>query len=352
MFKKIRKKLRYLLANDDQQAMLMAAISDAVLAVDLLGQPIFYNSRFAIMCGDVRLSKRRIWKLFNENKILQAFQKALKEGETITVEAVLFNLPTGRYFYSASIAPLKRKDGEIFGAIGLFHDVTDLKKAEQMRIDFVANVSHELRTPLTAIKGYTDTLLADVKDGKAIETGFLEVIGRNSARLMSLINDLLDLSVIESTDVLHRTKVKTDELTARVLRQFESKLAMKEQQLAVHYGASEIKADADRIEQVLANLLDNANKYTPAGGKIQVSWLNDERAIRLEVSNSGPAIPQEHHERLFERFYRVDKARSREMGGTGLGLAIVKHIMERHGGSVRVASSSGEGTKFICKLPN
>ena len=222
-----------------------------------------------------------------------------------------------------------------------------------MRIDFVANVSHELRTPLTAIKGYADTLILDSKQGQPASPEFLEIIARNTDRLMNLINDLLNLSSLEAKDNLQKTSLPTGELTSRVIQQMRGVFESKRQQISVETRVSTVLADPTRLEQVLVNLLDNANKYTPAHGRISVHWESSSEGITLlKIADSGPGIPSEHHSRLFERFYRVDKARSREEGGTGLGLAIVKHIMQRHEGSVSVESSPGQGSTFICEFPS
>jgi len=336
-----------------QQAALMGAISDAILAVDLEGSALFYNSRFAMLFDDKNLQNRKLWKMFLDQELLNAFQAALKDGLTNSVKAIPFDRPDGRQFFSVSVSPLRAESEEIYGAVGVFHDVTDLKRAEQIRIDFVANVSHELRTPLTAIKGYADTLVQDIQEGKPAQSEFLGIIIRNTDRLMALINDLLDLSSLESTDVLHKAVVNTKELTYRVIKQMEGPLKAKNHPVIVEASTESVIADPRRLEQVLVNLLDNANKYTPAGGKLFVSWEQaDENSVVLKVHDTGPGINPSHHSRLFERFYRVDKSRSREMGGTGLGLAIVKHIMQRHGGSVWVESSSGKGSTFFCRFPN
>ena len=345
----------------DQQTALMAAISDGVLAVDLEGAPLFFNSRFAMLVGDRDFQSRSLWKTINQAEVLKEFQLALTEGKQGSLHAVQFDLPTGRHFYSVSVSPLRKpalREGEpyseeIYGAVGIFHDVTELKRAEQIRIDFVANVSHELRTPLTSIKGYADTLIQDVREGKPIEPHFLEVISRNTDRLMSLITDLLDLSSIESTGMLNKSQLSTDEITARVIKQIHGTISAKNHRIVVACDARTVIADPARLEQVLVNLLDNAVKYTPAGGEVQVRWEHaPAAAVLLKVIDSGPGIHPEHHSRLFERFYRVDKARSREMGGTGLGLAIVKHIMQRHDGTVWVESAPGKGATFICRFPS
>ncbi len=341
----------------EEQATLMSAISDAIIAVDLEGTPLFYNSRFAVLFGGqavLRTGNARLWELFRDPEVLDAFRAALKGGKNTAISAHAFAHSEGQKFFSLSVAPLRRSTiGGVYGAVGVFHDVTALKKAEQIRIDFVANVSHELRTPLTAIKGYTDTLEQDIGQGRAISKEFVEVISRNTARLMSLINDLLDLSSLDANaDNLQRIELSTEEISARVLKQLSGAFETKKQNVILHAGVSNVYADATRLEQVLVNLLDNAAKYTPSGGQISLSWeRTPSNEVLLKVSDSGPGIPPEHHERLFERFYRVDKARSRELGGTGLGLAIVKHIMQRHGGAVWVESTVGQGASFVCRFP-
>ena len=336
-------------------SIIMSAISDAVLAVDRKGAPLFFNSRFEVLFGNLGFARKgaRLWEVFRDPDILSAFRMAVDEGKTAFAKGVPIeqNGEGARRFFSLSVAPLRKGVDEIYGAVGIFHDVTDLKAAEQMRIDFVANVSHELRTPLTSIKGYTDTLIDDLKQGRPVERDFVETIARNAGRLMELINDLLDLSSLESVGMLHKTKVSTTEATTRVLSQLGKSFETKRQFISVDTKASFVYADPQRLEQVLVNLLDNAHKYTPASGKITVAWTEDVGRVYLKITDSGPGISPEHHVRLFERFYRIDKARSRELGGTGLGLAIVKHIMQRHQGAVSVESRLGHGATFICSFP-
>ena len=331
----------------EQQAALMGAISDAVLAVDKKGKPLFYNTRFAVLVGKQALKTGTTFRdFFSDASILETYQTALDKGQTATTHSIVLVNESGKSYFSLSVSPLQN------GAVGIFHDVTDLKRAEQMRIDFVANVSHELRTPLTAIKGYADTLLDDATQGRPIERPFLESIVRNTGRLMNLINDLLDLSSLESTEVIHAAETDTQELTSRILSQMQNAFERKNQKATLQIDAPFVFADSKRIEQVLVNLIDNASKYTPAGGKIHVSWeQGKDHKVLLKVKDTGPGIPLEHHARLFERFYRVDKARSREQGGTGLGLAIVKHILQRHGGTVSIESTVGQGATFICEFP-
>jgi len=333
---------------------IMGSISDAILAVDPEGNPLFFNSRFEVLFGGSGLRSRNIklWGIFRDPEILEAFNGALREGKVGATKATPLDQKGGlRNYFSLSVSPLRRADASIYGAVGIFHDVTQLKSAEQMRIDFVANVSHELRTPLTSIKGYVDTLIEDVSQKRNVEPEFLTIISRNSDRLLNLMNDLLDLSSIESDDLLFKDAVSTHDISDKVMKQLEKSIQNKKHKVEMEYSAEQVVADPQRAEQVLINLLDNAVKYTPDGGHIRVTWANDGNDVLLKIWNDGPPIPLEQQPRLFERFYRIDKARSREQGGTGLGLAIVKHILQKHGGSVWVESQPGEGTVFICRFP-
>jgi two-component system, OmpR family, phosphate regulon sensor histidine kinase PhoR len=357
----LKQKTEALSQEREELATLMSAISDAILAVDLTGKPLFFNSRFALSFFGFAEGKQtrqpHLGEVFRDPVILDAFHAAFEHGVNQQASIKLYvKGDTTPRFFSISIAPLRHEEGPVYGAVGIFHDVTELKRAENIRIEFVANVSHELRTPLTAIKGYTDTLREDVAQ-KKFDTAseFLEIIARNSDRLMRLIVDLLDLSSLESQDAaekMSKTEVNTTELTQRVLTQLESRRADKGHTIGTVYGAPTVFADPARAEQVLVNLLENSIKYVPSSGKVSILWEKKPNHVLLKVSDNGPGIPIEHHSRLFERFYRVDQARSRELGGTGLGLAIVKHIMQQHGGSVWINSESGKGTEFVCQFPS
>lgn len=238
----------------------------------------------------------------------------------------------------------------------LDHDITALRKLETVRKDFVANVSHELRTPLTSIKGYVEALLEGAKDHPEEATRFLHIILKQSDRLNLILEDLLQLSQIESGRVQFRQDpVDLRGVVDRTLASIKP-LAEKKQQtlsVAIPQDAPPVIGDEDRLVQVLTNLLDNAVKYSPEGGTIDVTTrpVRGEAMIELTVADSGIGIPEADRPRVFERFYRVDKARSREMGGTGLGLAIVKHIVEGHGGQVWVEGNEPTGSRFIIRLP-
>jgi two-component system phosphate regulon sensor histidine kinase PhoR len=239
------------------------------------------------------------------------------------------------------------------GAVLVLHDVTDVRRLEAIRRDFVANVSHELKTPLTSIAGYAETLVSDPPD-EATSRRFLEIVLGNARRMQRLVDDLLDLSRIESGRWQPR-KEPVD--IGTVAREAWAPLAERgahrgmSLSVAIDPDAAEVPADAEGLRQVLTNLFDNALRYTPAGGTIAVHTGKQEGGLAVMVSDTGPGIPHEHLSRVFERFYRVDPSRSREEGGTGLGLAIVRHLVEAHGGTVRAESELGEGTTITCWFP-
>jgi two-component system, OmpR family, phosphate regulon sensor histidine kinase PhoR len=240
----------------------------------------------------------------------------------------------------------------------VLHDVTRVRRLESMRADFVANVSHELRTPLTAIRGYAETLLGGALDDSARARQFVHVIERHSERLSRLIDDLLTLSDLE----LGRTELRREPLDLRevvvgVLEVLGPKAGKKAiaLQAEIPDDLPALVLDRDRIEQVLINLVDNAIKYTPADGSVRVSARSlgngNGSGVEIDVTDSGIGIPEKDLSRLTERFYRVDRARSRELGGTGLGLAIVKHIVQAHGGSLTIESRVQKGTTVRVELP-
>jgi two-component system phosphate regulon sensor histidine kinase PhoR len=246
------------------------------------------------------------------------------------------------------------RDGAHHGAILVFHDLTRIKQLERTRQEFVANVSHELRTPLSLIKGFVETLLEGASSNPEQCARFLHTIEKHTDRLTFLIEDLLTISRLESGQiVMNMHHVDLHEETQRVLDDLQSradeKTVIVENSVPAHLAAH---ADADRLQQVLTNLVENAIKYGRGAGRVCIGGkaISGEK-IELWVRDDGPGIPAESRDRVFERFYRVDRARSRETGGTGLGLSIVKHIVQAHGGEVWLESEVGSGTTFHFTLP-
>lgn len=331
---------------------IMSAISEAVLAISKERKIQFYNPQFAYLFNmhsantDVRLSE-----ILRTPEVLEAYSQAL-QGMTVKkeIEISLQEERVPRHF-SLSIAPLKKKHNlEIYGAVGIFHDITELKRAERIRIEFVGNVSHELRTPVTTINGYLQTVMQDLENGRMDQAGdFLRIVNQNVGRLKNLIEDLLDLSALESGQELNIERLDVRELTETVMAQVNSS----RHKIHLKFDFHEISADGKRLEQVVRNLMENAVRYVPPGKNIEIRWrIGNDGSRILSVKDDGNGIAPEHLARLFERFYRVDEGRSRAEGGTGIGLSLVKHIMQRHGGQVKVFSEIGRGAEFVCEFPS
>lgn len=276
-----------------------------------------------------------------------------REPEVLNHELRLDGVAETRYLQVNALA-LRATDGTRDGAIIVFHDLTRLRQLEAVRQEFVANVSHELRTPLSLIKSAAETLIDGGKNDPAVTSRFLEIIDKHANRLTLLIDDLLLLARLDSG----RIELKLQPLALRGAVQdalddaatiARSRQVTLENKVATDAAA---QADPERLRQVLANLIDNGIKYGKEGGHITVGGRALDRArVELTVRDDGPGIPSEAKARIFERFYRADKARSREQGGTGLGLAIVKNVVQAHGGDVRVESAPGAGTEFFIILP-
>jgi two-component system phosphate regulon sensor histidine kinase PhoR len=243
----------------------------------------------------------------------------------------------------------------VAGAVVLFHDITELKRLDQIRRDFVANVSHELRTPLSILRGYIEMLLDNPKTSQEELARILSIMERHSKRLALLVSDLLSLAQLESPSAnLELGAVPVGELFNNVVRDWNEKLAAKSLKVVVDLLSESLtlRADEARLHEVLHNLLENAVKYSHQNGQILLRARERGSEVVLSVSDNGIGIGKEQLPRIFERFYRVDKARSRELGGTGLGLAIVKHIAQLHGGRVEAESELGKGTTIRVILPS
>ncbi len=291
---------------------------------------------------------RPLIEVFRHHPLHQLVQKMLESEADQSDEMVLF-MPEERIFtVQASVA---QKGG--IAAVLVFHDITAIKHLERVRKDFVANVSHELRTPLTSIKGYIEALIDGAKDDPQKCAEFLGIIQKHAEQLNALLSDLLQLSTIESGQYQwQRGAVSVHDLIEKAVHLLRPLAEKKGQAISVApvKGVGPVTGDADKLTEVLINLIDNAIKYTPEGGRITVEARQRESAVEIAVSDTGIGIPSKEIPRIFERFYRVDRARSREMGGTGLGLSIVKHIVEAHGGTVHVESEPGKGSRFTVVL--
>src|SRR5262245_8199872 len=285
----------------------------------------------------------------------QLIAETLQTGEPIRSELSVADSRThNERHIEVSAVPIKKADDEMSGAVVLFHDITELKQLDQIRRDFVANVSHELRTPLSILRGYIEVLLDEPETSREELARILSIMERHSKRLQQLIDDLLSLAQLESSQAkLELTVVRLDELFDNVIRDWKEKLAAKDLKMIIDVapGAFTLLADGKRLEEVLHNLLDNAIKFSHEKGQIVLRGTRNGSEMVLSVADNGVGISKEHLPRIFERFYRADKARSRELGGTGLGLAIVKHIAQLHEGRVEAESEVGRGTTIRVVLP-
>jgi two-component system, OmpR family, phosphate regulon sensor histidine kinase PhoR len=340
---------------------ILKGMMEGVLVVDGRGRILMVNDalrRLLSLASDV--SDKMPLEIIRNAELEGAIRKAIQDGENVALELDLNKSGEKTIEVNVvSILPSNKKMDEdsegIRGAIAVFHDITRLKQLEKIRQDFVANVSHELRTPLTTIKGYAETLLdGALKEDQAFQ--FVQVIKRHTDRLTKIVEDLLMLSRIETKEFqLKMEAIPLRDFIDDVVEFVKEPAEKKEISLSRNEIPSSlvVQADRDYLEQILINLLDNAIKYTPEGGRVTVSAIEkDSKEIQFSVEDNGIGIPKEDLSRIFERFYRVDKGRSKEMGGTGLGLSIVKHLVQAHGGRVWVESQPGKGSVFYFTLPN
>ena len=252
------------------------------------------------------------------------------------------------------ISPIHNNKGDCIGVVAVLHDITERRKVERMRKDFVGNVSHELKTPVTSIKGFTETLLDGAIDDTETNREFVEIIDKEADRLKRVIQDLLELSRLEGKQV--KLNFKPEDLSSIIrstVQNLSGQIKSKNLNVQIELPEKTVIAAVDRdiVEQILVNLVDNAVKYSPAGGVIEIAVEEREKDVVVRVRDTGMGIPPEDIGRVFERFYRVDKTRSRDQGGKGLGLSIVKHLVDIHGGTVGVTSKQGEGSEFFFALP-
>jgi two-component system phosphate regulon sensor histidine kinase PhoR len=333
----------------DRLSGILAGMQDGVLLVDRGGRVLLQNPALGEM---LLLSPEPENKPFEEvvrdETLKSVLKRARNSTEPVTAEIEVSGLKSRQVVVRA--AELQGAEG---GSFAVLVDVTNTRRLETVRRDFVANVSHELRTPVTAIRSAAETLLmSGMRDGATADS-FLAMIERNAERLQGLVEDLLDLSRIESQKYqLNYTALDLEELFGHAVSLLRERAESRKVRLEyeVEKGLSPVLADERALEHVLTNLIDNAIKYGGEGGTVTLSASETPHAVHLVVRETGPGIEAVHLPRLFERFYRVDSSRSRELGGTGLGLSIVKHLVDSMGGSVAVESELGKGTTFTIVL--
>jgi len=297
-----------------------------------------------------KIESQRLTELTRNPAIYGAFLDALKGQERSGVKVETHG--PERQIFDLRVVPLITNGNGAAGALGVFFDITRTERLEIVRQEFLSNVSHELRTPLTAILAFVETLENGALDDQESSQRFLSIIGKNASRMHGLIDDILELTAIEGGNVqLRRTSVKLKDLVGEVIATLSDKAAEQHIELVNDVDSGVVvHSDGRRLERMLTNLVDNGIKFGGDGATVKIRFESDWRD-KIIVEDDGEGIPSQHLERLFERFYRVDRARSRDMAGTGLGLAIVKHLALLHGGEVTVTSELGKGSAFTIHLP-
>lgn len=342
----LEKNIDALSTEKDQLENILTSMTDAVLTIDNSGNILLMNpparKLFNLGAGEecVNIKDCRVIPELRENFMAVLCNKIPVKGD----------INIGKSTFTFGMTPLRHKNGDIRGVVAVLHDFTKEKRLEMLRRDFVANVSHELRSPLSLLQGYVEALADGLAENEAERQKYLNILLDETLRLRRLVNDLLDLTHLETGNLsMKKEKISVEDIVNRVTNRLKPMFAEQNKELVVSLPEKLpfIIGDDDKIQQVLVNLLDNAMKYTPVGGIVKVGANNLNDKVEIYVEDSGPGIPKDELEHIWERFYKVDKARTREVvGGTGLGLAIVKNIVHALGGEVKVTSQPEKGSRF------
>lgn len=353
MAQQIKIRIDEITDNKHRLEAILLSMFDGVMVVNNVGSITLMNLSLKNALNiTVDVTGRKPIEIIRNTDMQDIVDTVLQHGEAVETRELTLKVPTERIFLVHATPIFRENRG--CGAVLVFHDITAIKQLEHLRRDFVANVSHELRTPLASINGYAETLLHGAIDDRENAQQFVQIIYDDAQRLTILVNDLLDLAKIESGKLsLTLVPVSLLSIVSQACERFTRTAEMHNITLSsdIPVDTPNILADEARIMQVFINLIDNAIKYTPAGGRISVNVSQYENLIQVSITDTGFGIPEEDLPRVFERFYRVDKARSRKLGGTGLGLAIVKHLVQAHNGTVRAKSILGQGSTFIFTIP-
>ncbi len=333
----------------------MSQMQNGIIAVDQNLNVIYITSVAKKLLGIVGNPEyKSISEVSKDVRLDDVFNEAMRQGGVYTNEvAARTAMGRGHRPLRLYVSPM-RQDDKVVGALAIVEDITELRRLEQVRTDFAANVSHELKTPLTSIRGFVETLQAGAIDNPEMAHKFLNIIMMETERLTRLINDILSISKLESgDDAVATERIRLDKKACDICEMLEIHAQEKQVTLNYHLNSDPVYiiGNPDRVEQMLINLTENAIKYNREGGSVTVQVFANNREANVTISDTGIGIAEENLPRLFERFYRVDKGRSRQMGGTGLGLAIVKHIVRSMKGEIEVHSKLGEGTEFLVTLP-
>jgi len=344
--------IRTLTEERNLSSAILGSMVEGVAVVNASERVLFSNPSFQSVLGLSAPPQpgSGLVEVVRQTELIEAVRKVLKGEPRVESEVVTGTLR--QHFFAATVAAVRATKAN--GAVIVLHDITDLRKLERVRRDFVANVSHEFRTPLTAIQGFSETLLAGAMNDPQNRERFLGIILEHARRLARLTDDLLMFSKMDADRLeLEIRRLPVEQLVSGCIETSQPRAIEKDLRLSVNLAKNlpDIAGDRRRLTEVLQNLLDNAIQYTPSGGQIMVSAETSDSEVLITVSDTGIGIPQADQPRIFERFYRVDVARSREVGGTGLGLSIAKHLMEAHGGKLWVESEVGQGSQFHFSVP-
>lgn len=354
MSEQLEKKIKAITEDKNKMEAILSSMREGVIVFDKNENILLFNSSLYQML-ELRSEKyigKPFWEIISNNEINSILKQTLKKEDSLSAQVSLL-YPEARIIHIQT-APINDDQGRLLGIVGVFHDITNLKKLEKARSEFIANVSHELKTPITSIIGFVETLRDGAVDDLKKRDEFLNIIHSQSQRLIDLLNDILSLSRIEFREIkMDIQPVSIKEILDNTQALYKNKIESKKQSLRVHIPSKlpSVLTDPEMIAQAFSNLIDNAIKFTPERGKIMVKAQETDDFIRTDVTDTGIGMAEKHLSRIFERFYRVDKARSREMGGTGLGLAIVKHIVQANKGRITVESQPGKGSTFSVFLP-
>ncbi|HAC5486850.1 two-component system histidine kinase PnpS [Listeria monocytogenes] len=339
--------------NEQRLNAIVQNLVSGVMLINVDKQVIMTNRTMYQILGETEITGKPFYEVIKSFALSQLIEGTF-ETKTIQQKEIILYFPR-EMILDASVSPILGENGEITGIILLLHDITQIRHLENVRSEFVTNVSHELKTPVTALKGFAETLLDGAMYDEMLLKKFLTIIKEESDRLHRLIMDILALSRIEQNPVPENVElVEVDEVIEQSARTIFEMATEKNIQVTIPEKISEsvmIETDRDKLQQILINLLSNAINYTPVDGKVEVKLIEQEAEVIIEVTDNGIGIPAKDIDRVFERFYRVDKARSRHSGGTGLGLSIVKHLVENCGGRIEVESQEEVGSTFRVTLP-
>ncbi|EAD9124237.1 PAS domain-containing protein [Listeria monocytogenes] len=339
--------------NEQRLNAIVQNLVSGVMLINIDKQVIMTNRTMYQILGETEITGKPFYEVIKSFALSQLIEGTF-ETKTIQQKEIILYFPR-EMILDASVSPILGENGEITGIILLLHDITQIRHLENVRSEFVTNVSHELKTPVTALKGFAETLLDGAMYDEVLLKKFLTIIKEESDRLHRLIMDILALSRIEQNPVAENVElVDVDEVIEQSARTIFEMATEKNIRVTIPEKTSAsvmIETDRDKLQQIIINLLSNAINYTPVDGKVEVKLIEQEAEVIIEVTDNGIGIPAKDIDRVFERFYRVDKARSRHSGGTGLGLSIVKHLVENCGGRIEVESQEEVGSTFRVTLP-